>query len=120
MNKIKKKILSLTTKVVEKYSLIQLDAKEKRDKKREEKKQLEERRESVSCPYCNTRHSSSQYYQGQTKKEDIKISKEHSTVYFNFLECLECGELFGVEENHYYGGFGIGTVRSSFLLRDKD
>lgn len=119
MNKIKKKIKALAIRAVEKYSLIQLDAKEKRDKRREEEERLEEFRESFYCPHCNTRHTASQYYSNKTKEEDIKIKKEHSNVYFNFMECLECGEFFGVEENHYYGGFNLGTIRRSFLLKDK-
>lgn len=119
MNKIKKKFQAFVTKTVGAYSLIQLDAKEKRDKKREEKKKEEEWQNSFCCPHCNTRHTESQYYQYQTRKEDIKIETDHGMVYLNFFECLKCGELFGVEETSYYG-LGMGNMRSSFLLKDKD
>lgn len=119
MNKIIKNIKALAVKTVGAYSLIQLDAKENRDRKRKDREREKEWRESFCCPHCNYRHTESQYYRNQTKKEDVKAKLEHGTVYFNFLECLKCGELFGVEETHYYGGLSLGTVRSPFKLKDK-
>ena len=119
MNKIKEKIKALAVKAVGDYSLIQLDAKEKREQKRKRDKELQELRESVACPHCRTRYSASQYYKGKTKKEDISIEEEHCSVHFNFLECSKCGELFGVKDTYFYG-IGCDTIRNSFKLKDKD
>ena len=116
---IKKKIQEITTKAVEKYALIQLEAKEKRDKKRADERKRQKLRESITCPYCFVRYSSSQYYSDKTKKEDIKIKQKYSNVYLNFFECANCNKLFGVKTSHHYEP-GLDIVRSSFSLTDKE
>ena len=113
-----KKIKILITKAVEKYSLIKLDAKEKRDKKREERRKKEEYKGSFTCPFCETRYTEHQYYQYKTKEEDIKIREEYRTISINFFECPVCKKLFGVKETCYYEP-SLTIIRSSFLLRDK-
>jgi len=116
---LKKKIKKLTTNLIEKYSLIQLDAKEKRDKKREERRKKEEYERSFTCPFCAIRYKESQYYENQTKEEDIEIKEKYKTISINFFECPVCKKLFGVKETCYYEP-SLTIIRSSFLLRDKE
>lgn len=116
MSKITDKVKSITTGIVEKYALIQLDAKEKRDKKIAEIKRRRDMDESFYCPKCLLKYSGSQYYTHKTKKKDVKISREHGVTYINFFKC-SCGEFMGIKTSYYHGA---GLLRNSFELKDKN
>ena len=118
MSKIADKIKGIGLGVVEKYALIQLDAKEKRDKKRARKEEARKMEESFVCPYCHIiRYTDDQYYAHKTKKKDVRIERQYGFTYINFFECAKCKKLMGVETTNFTSA---GMLRSAFALRDKD
>ena len=93
----------------------------------EERKKRNEWRESVSCPFCKTKNSSSYCSSNLTKNEDVELKcrcnvgimghKDHSRKNFNFLHCCNCNELFGVKITCYYEPI-FSLFRESFKLED--